>query len=59
MAFSDFTWTDCTDTYIITGAYIIFDQGGPIEHSTHVPVPVYQSISESEYNTACTTGMTI
>ena len=43
MAFYDFSWQDCPDTGISTGAYIIFYQGGPIDHGTHVPRPVAQS----------------
>ena len=38
---------------------MIFYQGGPIDHATHVPVPVSQSSSESEYNAACTAGMAL
>ena len=38
MAFSYSSWQYCPDTGIITGAYIIFYQGGPIEHVTHVQV---------------------
>ena len=57
MAFSDSSWQDFPDTGRNTGAYIIFYQGGPIDHGTHVPGPVAQSSSESEYNAACTTGM--
>ena len=57
MAFSDSSWQDFPDTGIITGAYIKFYQGGPIDHGTHVPVPVAQSSAESEYITACTAGM--
>ena len=57
MAFSDYSWQDCPDTGKITGAYIIFYQGGPSDHGTHVPGPVAQSSAESEYNAACTTGM--
>ena len=59
MAFYDSSWQDCPDTGIITGAYIIFYQGGPIDHGTHVPGPVSQSIAESEYNAACTAGMAL
>ena len=59
MAFSDSSWKDCPDTGRSTGAYIIFYQGGPIEHGTHVPGPVAQSSAESEYNVACTAGMTL
>ena len=40
MAFSDSSWQDCPDTGRITGEYIIFYQGGPIDHGTHVPGPV-------------------
>ena len=57
MAFSDYSWQDFTDTGRSTGAYIIFYQGGPIDHSTHVPGPVAQSSAESEYNAACTAGI--
>ena len=42
-----------------TGEYIIFYQGGPIDHGTHVPLPVSQSSAEREYNDACTSGMTL
>ena len=52
MAFSDSSWKYCPDTGRSTGAYIIFYQGGPIDHGTHVPGLVAQSIAESEYNTA-------
>ena len=40
-------------------AYIIFYQGGPIDHGTHVPGPVAQSSAESEYNAECTAGMAL
>ena len=43
MDFSDSSWQDCPDTGRSTGAYIIFYQGGPIDHGTHVPGPVSQS----------------
>ena len=45
------------DTGIITGVYIIFYQGDPIDHGKHVPVPVDELNGEIEYNSACTTGM--
>ena len=57
MDFSDSSWQDCPDTGRSTGACIIFYQGGPIDHGTHVPGPVAQSSAESEYNEACTAGM--
>ena len=40
MALSYFSWQDCPDTGRSTEAYIIFYQGGTINHGTHVPVPV-------------------
>ena len=43
MAFSGYSWQDFPDTGRSTGAYIIFYQGGPIDHSTHFPGPVAQS----------------
>ena len=57
--FSDSSWQDYPDTGISTGAYTIFYLGGPIDHGTHVPVPVAQSSAESEYNSACTAGMAL
>ena len=58
MAFSYYSWQDCTENgRKSTGAYIIFYQGGPIDHGKHVPGPVYQSSEESEHNAACTAGM--
>ena len=57
MDFSDYSEQDCPDTGRSTGAYIIFYQGGPIDHGTHVPGPVSQDSAESEYNAACTAGM--
>ena len=39
MAFSDSSWQYCPDTGRSTGSYIIFYQGGPIDHGTHVPGP--------------------
>ena len=52
MAFYDSSWQDFPDTGRSTGAYIIFYQVGIIEHGTHVPGPVAQTSSESEYNAA-------
>ena len=43
MDFSDSSWQDCPDTGRSTGAYIIFYQGVPIDHGTHVPEPVVKS----------------
>ena len=40
MDFSDSSWQDFPDTGRSTVAYIIFYQGGPIDHCTHVPGPV-------------------
>ena len=59
MDFSDSSQQDYPDTGRSTGAYIIFYQGGTIDHGTHVPVPVAQSSAESEYNAACTAGMAL
>ena len=43
MALSDSFWKYCPDTSISTVAYIIFYQGGPIDHGTHIPGPFSQS----------------
>ena len=42
MAFSDSSWQDFPDTGRSTVSSIIFYQGGPIDHGTHVPGPVAQ-----------------
>ena len=47
MNFSDSIWKDCPDTGRSTGSYIIFYQGGPIDHGTHVPGSVAQSSAEN------------
>ena len=59
IAFYDYSWQDFPETRRSTGAYIIFYQGGSIDHDTHDPGPVAQSIAESEYNAACTAGMAL
>ena len=43
MDFSDSSWQDCPDTDRSTEAYMIFYQGVPIYHDTHVPGLVSQS----------------
>ena len=48
MDFSDSSWQDCPDTGRSIGAYIIFYQGGPINHGTHVPGTVAKSSVESK-----------
>ena len=59
MTFSDFIWKYFKDTGISIGAYIIFYQGGPIDHIKNVPGPVPQPSSESEYNAACSAVMAL
>ena len=43
MAFSGSSWQYFSDTVRSIGAYIIFYQGGPIDHGTHATGPVSQS----------------
>ena len=43
MVFSVSSWQDFPETGRSTGSYIIYYQGGPIDHGTHVPGPVAQS----------------
>ena len=59
MDFSDSSWQDCPDTGRNTGAYIIFYQGGSIDHGTNFPGPVSQSSAKNDYNAACTAGMAL
>ena len=42
MAFSDSSWQDFSDNGRSTEAYIMFNQGGPLDYVTHVPGPVAQ-----------------
>ena len=49
----------CTYTGRSTGAYIIFYQGGTIDHGVHVPGPVSKSSAVRKYNAACTAGMAL
>ena len=48
MSFSDYIWKYCPDTGRSKGAYIIYYQGGPIDHGTHVPGLVPKSSAGSE-----------
>ena len=59
MDFSDSSWQDSLDTGRSTESYIIFYQGGQIDHVTHVLGPGSQSSGESEYNAACTAGIAL
>ena len=59
MDFSDSSCQDCPENGRSTGAYIIFYQGGPIEHGTYFLVPVAQSSEEIDCNAAFTAGMAL
>ena len=56
MVLYDSSWQDWPDTGRSTGSYIVFYQGGTIDHCTHVTGPVDQYSTESEYNAECTAG---
>ena len=47
MVFYDSSWKYFPDTGRSIGAYIIFFQGGSIDHGTHVTGPVAKSSAES------------
>ena len=59
MDFSDSSCKDYPDIGRSTGAYIMFYQGGPIDHVTHVSWPVAQPSAESDYNAEFNTGMAL
>ena len=59
MIFSDSIWQDFPDTRRSTRVYMIFYQGGTIDHGTHVLGPVSQLSAYSEYNVACNSGMAL
>ena len=50
---------DFPNNLISKGACIVFYQGVTIDHCTHVPGPVAQSSAWSEYNSACTAGISL
>ena len=56
---SDYSWKYFPDIGRSTGEYILFYQGVPIDHFTHVLGPVAQSSAESIYNSEWTAGMDI
>ncbi|MGH7954439.1 MAG: reverse transcriptase domain-containing protein [Gloeomargaritales cyanobacterium] len=56
-SFSDSSWQDCPDTGRSTGSYLVFYQGGVVDHSSFIPEPVAMSSGEAEYNAACVTCM--
>ena len=58
-AFYDSSRQDCLDTGKSTVAYVLFYQGGKIDHGKHVPGPDVKTITESEYNAAFTTRMAL
>jgi hypothetical protein len=51
--FSDSSWDDDHDTSRSTGGYIIFYQGGAVDHSSNMPGPIAMSSAEAEYNECC------
>ena len=51
--FSDSSWDDDHDTSRSTGGFLIFYQGGIVDHSSNMPDPVAMSSAEAEYNEAC------
>ena len=59
MALSDPSWKYFPDTGRSTGAYIIFYQGGTMDHGTYVPGEFDQLSGEGEYNAECTAGIAL
>ena len=59
MLFSDSILQYYPESDRSTGAYIVFLQGGTIEHCTNVPGQVYQFSTGGDYNAAHTAGMAL
>ena len=59
MVLSHYIWQDFPDTGRSTGVFIMFYQGGPIDHYTNVPGPVSQSSADIENNAVWTAGMAL
>ena len=52
ITFSDSSWNNCVETGRSTGGNISIMQGGPVNHSSHLPVLVAMSSGEAEYISA-------
>ena len=57
LTFSDSSWNDCIDTGRSTGGNCTIVQGGPVDHSSHLPIPVAMSSGEAEYISAAAACM--
>ena len=55
--FSDSSWNDCVDTGRSTGGNITIMQGGPVDHSSHLLIPVAMSSGEAKYISAAVACM--
>ena len=57
VTFTDSSWNDCIDTGRSTGRNCSIMQGGSVDHSSHLPIPVAMSSGEAEYISAATACM--
>ena len=57
LTFTDSSWNDCIDTGRSTGGNCSIMQGGPVDHSSHLPIPVAMSSGEAEYISATSACM--
>ena len=57
VTFTDSSWNDFVDMGRSTGGNCTIVQGGPVDHSSHLPIPVTMSSGEAEYIAAVTTCM--
>ena len=57
VTFTDSSWNDCIDMGRSTGGNGSIMQGGPVDHSSHLPIPVAMSSGEAEYISAATACM--
>ena len=57
VTFTDSSWNDCIDTGRSTGGNCSIMQWGPVDHSSHLPIPVAMSSGEAEYISAATAWM--
>jgi hypothetical protein len=51
--FCDSSWGDDHDTSRITKGFLVFYQGGNVDHSSNIPEAVAMRSAEAEYNEAC------
>ena len=57
VTFTDLSWNECIGIGMTTGGNYKIVQGGPIDHNSHLPIPVAMSGGDTEYIDSATACM--